>query len=325
MSESPAVSVVLPVFNGGPLLRRAVQSILTQSFQQFELILIDDASADQTADICAGFAECDPRVRYVRHEQNLGVAATLNEGLQLSRAPYVARMDADDEALPERLRVQVEFMDSQPRVSVAGSFVYHMGSRPRFDHLIELPTSVEEVHRTLPKYNCIYHPSTVLRRSVINALGGYRVEFVNAEDYDLWLRVSRTGAICNIREPLLRYRFSPGGATLGRKWQQLYYVYLAQVANSTALTLDEARLRADQLLRETNRRQFFSDVANGTVAELLTLRLWRDAASVLVAYESELDPATFTGLAREVLQASVTELPRGPAEQTNTPVGLSPT
>jgi predicted ATPase len=133
---------------------------------------------------------------------------------------------------------------------------------------------------------------------------------VNAEDYDLWLRVNQRHDVCNIPEPLLRYRFSPGGMTLGRKWQQLYYVYLAQVMNANSeLSITEARARADQKLRETDRRYFIGEVTKGTVAELLRLRLWRDAARVLVSFEAEIDEVVFAELARQVLRASLPSPP----------------
>ena len=310
MPPSPRVSVLLPVFNAGVPLRRAIQSILAQDFADFELIVVDDSSTDDSPRTAQEFASRDQRVRFIQHAQNQGLAATLNEGIAEARAPLIARMDQDDEALPARLRVQHEFFDSHPDIAVAGSYVYHMGVRPRYDHLIDLPTTSDEVERSLKHTNCLYHPAVMFRRRVIEAMGGYRAEFVNAEDYDLWLRVSRQQAVCNIPEPLLRYRFSPGGMTLGRKWQQLYYVYLAQVMNGNdRLTIAQARSRADEMLRNTNRRYFIGEVTKGTVTELLRLHLWRDAARVLVSFETEIDPALFADLARQVLRASLPTRP----------------
>ena len=308
--SSPVVSVIMPVFNGGTLFRRAAKSILTQDLPDFELIIIDDASSDGSAEVAEAFATADSRVRVVRHRQNLGVAATLNEAVALARAPLVARMDADDESLPARLRLQVDYMETHHDVAVAGSFVFHMGARPRFDHLIELPTDSNAVRQTLKQYNCVYHGSVIFRKQVVRNAGCYRTDFANAEDYELWLRISRNHDVRNIPEALLRYRFTPDGATLGRKWQQLYYVYLAQAVNADgSVTFDQARERADKMLRETDRRYFLGEVAKGTVAELLRLRLWRDAAKVVVSFENELDPALFIQLARDVLHASLPPLP----------------
>jgi hypothetical protein len=302
MPSSPAVSVVLPVFNAGSPFRRAVQSILDQDMSDLELILIDDASSDDSPVIAQEIAARDLRVRFITHSHNHGLAATLNEGLHLARAPFVARMDQDDESMPQRLRVQAAYLTEHPEVAVAGSYVYHMGARPRFDHLIELPIDAETVSQTLKQYNCMYHSSVILRRSVLEAAGGYRSDFVNAEDYELWLRLSQTRAVCNIPEPLLRYRFSLSGMTLGRKWQQLYYVYLAQVMHAgEPLPLAVAAFRAAEMLCGTDRRYFLGEVAKGTVAELLLLHLWRDAARLIVAFESEIDPLVSADLALKIL------------------------
>jgi glycosyltransferase involved in cell wall biosynthesis len=302
MSSSPAVSVVLPVFNAGSRLRRAVQSILDQDLTDFELILIDDASSDQSAAIAQDMAESDPRVRFVSHRQNQGLAGTLNEGIQLARAPFIARMDQDDESLQQRLGIQVAYLSEHAEVAVAGSFVYHMGARPRFDHLIELPIGADEVRRTLKQYNCLYHSSVMFRRTAVERAGGYRTDFGNAEDYELWLRLSQKSVVCNIPVPLLRYRFSLGGMTLSRKWQQLYYVYLAQTMHAGGpLPLATAESRAAKMLTGTDRRYFLGEVAKGTVAELLLLRLWRDAARLIVTYQSEIDPLVCADLSLKVL------------------------
>src|SRR5207244_9047751 len=123
------------------------------------------------------------------------------------------------------------------------------------DDLIELPIDADAVRESLKQYNCMYHSSIILRRSVVEAAGGYRADFVNAEDYELWLRLSKNRVVCNIPEPLLRYRFSLSGMTLSRKWQQLYYVYLAQVMHAgEPLPLPVAAFRAAELLCGTDRR-----------------------------------------------------------------------
>lgn len=275
------VSVLLPVYNAGPALGRAIESILAQDEPDFELIVIDDGSTDGSRELIRKYAADDERVRPVLHERNIGLAPTLNEGLQLARTQLVARMDQDDEALPNRLRVQAAFMDRRPQVAVAGSWVYHMGAKRRFDRLVEFPTEPEQIRAQLPRENCLYHPSVIFRRDEILALGGYRPEFANAEDYDLWLRVSKVHDLAVIPEPLLRYRFSVHGMTLSRKWEQLYFVYLAQAANADdEVPLEEARRAAQEQLAETDRESFLIESAKGTMTELGVLRFWRDAATL---------------------------------------------
>jgi glycosyltransferase involved in cell wall biosynthesis len=275
------VSVLLPVYNAGPALGRAIESILAQDDPDFELILIDDGSTDVSRELIRDYARRDERIRPVLHERNMGLAGTLNEGIELASNPLVARMDQDDESLPNRLRVQAAFMERRPGVAVAGSWVYHMGAKRRFDRLVEFPTEPDQIRAQLPRENCIYHPSVMFRRDEILALGGYRPEFKNAEDYDLWLRVSKVHDLAVIPEPLLRYRFSVHGMTLSRKWEQLYFVYLAQAANADdEVPLDEARRAAEKELAETDREWFLVQSATGTMTELGVLRFWRDAATL---------------------------------------------
>lgn len=278
-----SATFLLPVYNGAATLAEAVDSILAQDEGDFELLLIDDASTDASPAIARRYAHRDPRVRAILHERNAGLAATLNEGLRLAGNDLVLRMDQDDVSLPSRLRVQRSFMETHPAVAVAGSWVFHMGREPRFDRLVELPTTPRAVAAKLQHENCLYHPSVAMRRSAVLALGGYRAEFRNAEDYELWLRVSHEHDLANVAEPLLRYRFSVDGMTLGRKWEQLYYVHLAQTVHRNAsVGLQEADLLARESLAQVDRRSFMSQVARGTVSELVALRHWGNAIRIAV-------------------------------------------
>jgi glycosyltransferase involved in cell wall biosynthesis len=284
-----SATFLLPVYNGAATLAEAVDSILAQDDDDFELLLIDDASTDSSPAIARRYAHDDRRVRTVLHERNTGLAATLNEGLRLAGNELVLRMDQDDVSLPSRLRVQRSFMGTHPAVAVAGSWVFHMGEQPRFDRLVELPTTPRAVAAKLQQENCLYHPSVVMRRSTVLALGGYRAEFRNAEDYELWLRVSHEHDLANVAEPLLRYRFSVDGMTLGRKWEQLYYVHLAQTVHRNAsLGLQEADVLARESLARVRRRSFMSQVARTTATELVALRHWGNAIEIAVRLGREI-------------------------------------
>jgi glycosyltransferase involved in cell wall biosynthesis len=296
--------VLLPVYNGAPTLPQAIESILRQDDSDFELLIIDDASSDGSAEVIRRYAENDPRVTPIVHEDNAGLAATLNEGLERARHDLVARMDQDDESLPSRLRVQHAFMRSRPTVVVAGSWVRHMGATPDHDRVVELPHTPREVARVLPRLNCLYHPSVMMRRPEVLAAGGYRGEFKNAEDYELWLRLARRHDLANIPQPLLRYRFSVRGMTLGRKWEQLFYVHLAQEINrEPGLTLDEATRRARRAIAAVDRRQFMQQVARGTASELAGLHLWRDALRLARSFAADVGLVTAGGLSLYVLAA----------------------
>ena len=299
-----SISVLLPVYNAGPPLRQAIDSVLAQDHLDFELIVIEDCSTDGSAGVIRDYAARDGRVRAVYHRQNAGLAATLNEGLQLAGGELVARMDQDDESLPNRLSVQARFMAERPEVAVAGSHVYYMGPRRSADRLFEVPTEPDEIRRVLPAYNPMYHPSVIMRRDEIRELGGYRAEFKNAEDYDLWFRASKAFDIANVPQPLLRYRFSLSGMTLSRKWEQLFYVYLAQTANEEGVaSLGEAWERASTRLRETDRAEFFGYVTRGTMTELAALGQWRDAAAMTRRFAAEVGQRNALRLLGELASA----------------------
>jgi glycosyltransferase involved in cell wall biosynthesis len=300
------VSVLLPVYNGAETLGAAVDSILAQEGVEFELLLIDDASGDGSAEMVVGYAARDGRVKAILHRENAGLASTLNEGLEAARYELVARMDQDDIAMPDRLRTQVNFMNAHPEVVLAGSFVVHMGFDRCADRLIELPTTPRQVARRLQQENCVYHPAVILRRSAVVEAGGYRREFRNAEDYELWLRLARHHDLANIPEPLLRYRFSISGMTLGRKWEQLRYVYLAQeMHRQPGIELAEAELRADERLQQLDRRSFMRQVATGTVEELARLRLWKDGRRLVRAFAREIGARETARLYQRLLTAQL--------------------
>jgi glycosyltransferase involved in cell wall biosynthesis len=288
-SAKLSATFLLPVYNGAPTLRGAIESVLAQDDPDFELLVLDDASSDGSATLADAYRRRDSRVVVVAHERNAGLASTLNEGLERARNEFVLRMDQDDISLPSRLRVQLAYLDAHPGIAVVGSWVFHMGARPEDDRLVELPSTPHEVAVRLQRENCIYHPSVALRRSVVLGAGGYRSEFKNAEDYELWLRLAHEHDLANVREPLLRYRFSLGGMTLSRKWEQLYYVHLAQAVHQhTAIDLERADALARASLDEVNRRWFMSQVARGTVSELVALRHWHDALRLSLSFGREI-------------------------------------
>jgi glycosyltransferase involved in cell wall biosynthesis len=285
-----------------------MDSILRQAQPDFELLVIDDASKDASAAIIREYARRDTRVTAIVHERNAGLANTLNEGLRRARHELVARMDQDDESLPPRLGAQEKFLHAHPRVAAAGSWVLHMGSRPEFDRLVRLPTEHDQIAATLSKENCIYHPSVMLRRSAVLEAGGYRGEFKNAEDYDLWLRLARSHELANLAQPLLRYRFSVDGMTLGRKWEQLFYIHLAQAAGGDPdVPLAEAEERARVTFADVDRSWFLAQVAQGTIREMVALRQWRDAILVASRFAKEIGPRASASLIAEIGRARFRE------------------
>lgn len=206
----PKVSVILPAYNAEKYIKEAVDSILGQTFMNFELIVINDCSKDSTEQILLSYT--DPRLVYVKNEQNLGVAGTLNKGLSLAKGTYIARMDADDISLPERFRKQVSYLDAHPDVAVLGTAVeiFGEGMSSQIRQFSQMP---EQMKVDL-FFSCgLAHPSVMMRADVIRTLGGYDKAFEGLEDYELWCRVSRDYQIAALPEVLFRYRIHPSQVT----------------------------------------------------------------------------------------------------------------
>ena len=204
---APAVSVLVPVHNGVPWVRDAVASVLAQTEGDLELIVIDDGSTDATPDLLAGVH--DPRLRVTRYAR-VGLTRSLNRALALATAPLVARLDADDRALPERLARQRAFLDAHPDVGLLGTGAREVDEAGREVAVIRPPADDAEIRRALIRRNPFVHSSVVMRRSVLAQTGGYDETLPVAQDYDLWMRMSRLTRLANLPEPLVVRRLVPG-------------------------------------------------------------------------------------------------------------------
>jgi glycosyltransferase involved in cell wall biosynthesis len=198
------VSVVLPVFNGEAFVEDAVESILTQSMRDFELLVINDGSTDNTQEIIARLALNDSRIRLINHSKNAGLIASLNEGLELAQAKYVARLDADDIAHPKRFELQLKLLEESQQVIVCGSYIRLFGNR---NGVKKYPTTNEELKSSLLFFCPLAHPSVMFRKKAVEKIG-YENGFEFAEDYRLWSRLINEGDFAMIPQPLLSYRTS---------------------------------------------------------------------------------------------------------------------
>lgn len=209
---TPRVTVVMPVFNAEPYLSEAVESVLEQTLEDLELVAVDDGSEDGSRAILQRFAQLDPRVRVVANERNLGLAATSNRGWRLARAMYIARLDADDVALPERLSSQIEFLDAHPSVAAVGGAAITIDPSGRQISVMRYPTSSSVIRARLPRRNCFVHSSVTLRRAALEEVAGYR--FDTGGGYDLWLRLSERFDLANLPEPVVLYRLYAGQTSI---------------------------------------------------------------------------------------------------------------
>lgn len=205
------LSVLMPVYNAAPYLPEAIESILAQTFCAFEFVIVDDGSTDASPDILACYAAKDTRIRVIR-QQNTGIVGALNRGLADCRGALVARMDADDVALPERLARQVEFLAVHSEVVAVGSWYAFIDQERRGGSTASPPTEHGGIEQILLLGNggCLCHPTVMMRKAAVLQCGGYQKDYEWVEDVALFLALARVGFLANIPQVLLRYRRHSG-------------------------------------------------------------------------------------------------------------------
>jgi glycosyltransferase involved in cell wall biosynthesis len=221
MNQPPAVSVLLPVFNGIRHLREAVDSILGQTFADFEFVIIDDGSTDGSPAVLREYAQADSRIRLVSRP-NKGLTVTLNEGVGMANAPLLARMDADDIALPQRLEKQVTYMREHPDCVLLGSAVTLIDPEGLPIRQMCSERTHEEIdHAHLNRGWPIVHPAVMMQTAAVRQIGGYRDQYDTLEDLDLFLRLAEIGKLANLPDLLLKYRQHFSSVTHRRYEQQM--------------------------------------------------------------------------------------------------------
>jgi glycosyltransferase involved in cell wall biosynthesis len=204
-SSSPRVSILMPVFNAGKFINKAVASILNQTLQDFQLIIIDDASTDGTYELIQAFS--DSRIQLVRKTKNTGYVDSLNMGLALTTGKYIARMDGDDISLPHRLEKQIDILESDESLGICGSNYQVIDEEGTLNPQKNWPGNSLPAFWELLWENPIAHPTVVMRTEVLRQYGfQYNTEKHPAEDYDLWCRMSLVTKIYRMDEVLLYYR-----------------------------------------------------------------------------------------------------------------------
>ena len=203
---TPKISVIMPVYNARQYINASIDSILNQTFTDFEFIIINDGSTDGTTEILEEYAKKDSRIHLVSRE-NKGLVASLNEGLDLATAPLIARMDADDIAMSNRLSEQVSYLDEYPDVVCVGSFFEIIDDNDYSLTMLEAPTDDDDIQKELIKgHTVICHPTALMRKDAVMTVGKYNEEYYLVEDLDLWLRLGEVGKLANIPKPLMKYR-----------------------------------------------------------------------------------------------------------------------
>ena len=212
---TPAVSVIIPVHNCERFVPEAVESILGQTLQDLELILVDDGSTDRSSAILDGYAAKDPRVRVVRHEQAKGRGAARNAGIEAARAGLVAFSDADDVSVPERLERHTEYLDAHPDVGFVVSPRVVTDLDGNAIGSMRIPGKVSDLPERMRRHCHLGHCSAMYRTADIRRIGGYRNGFAAAQDYDMLLRLMETAKVGVLDIPVYRYRQVPTGVKYG--------------------------------------------------------------------------------------------------------------
>jgi glycosyltransferase involved in cell wall biosynthesis len=209
--KPPLVSIILPTYNGIKWIEKAIKSVLSQSFSDFELIIIDDGSTDNTENIVLKFANQDERIRYLKNEHNLGVQRTRNIAIEKVQGEYIAEIDQDDEWIDQdKLKKQVEFLENNKDYVLVGTGVIIVDDKGVEIARYLMPETDLDIRRKILRANCFIHSSVLYRTNLVKDIGGYTIEKMS-EDHDLWLRLGRLGKFKNFQEFSVKYLFSSGG------------------------------------------------------------------------------------------------------------------
>ena len=206
----------MPAYNAGKYIREAINSVLDQTFGDFELMIVNDGSTDDTLNVVSSFE--DSRI-VVIHQGNKGVASALNTGLKYARAPYIARFDADDICYPNRLQVQYDFITAHPEYSIIGSEADYIDTVGEFLFKHQLAGYTYEEIRQLDVSICpMIHSCVLYKKDVIINAGGYNVHAYTFEDHFLWANLLKTEKACNLPQALIQVRLNPESVTIDEKW-----------------------------------------------------------------------------------------------------------
>ena len=225
----PRVSVLMSVYNGAPYLELAVQSILSQTYDDFEFIIVNDGSTDDTDEILDRFS--DPRIVRIYNSSNIGLTCSLNIALRQASGEFIARQDSDDISMPEKLSMQIAFLESHSEYSLVGCASIRIDCNGKYLQTVVPPSSDLEICKKLFQLNPLVHGAVVARKIFIDMVGGYREHFVTSQDYDLWMRLSEIGFLSNLPDPLYKRRMhSQSIGSRERRFQIKFSLDVVQMA-----------------------------------------------------------------------------------------------
>ena len=202
----PEISVLMPVYNGGDFVSEAIASILDQTFDNIELIAVDDASTDGSLKILEDYSKKDGRIKVIKNKENMGLTRSLIRAVGMADGKYIARQDSDDISLPQRLEKQLGFLKHNPSYGAIGTSAHIIDKNGDIIKNANVPNTWFMTKQILRFGNCFVHGSMMIRKDVYLRAGGYREAFSVGQDFDLWLRISRLAKLKNLRERLYQWR-----------------------------------------------------------------------------------------------------------------------
>jgi glycosyltransferase involved in cell wall biosynthesis len=246
----PKVTVFMAVYNRADTVRHAIESVLAQTFRDFELLAIDDGSKDASVEIVRSIQ--DDRIRLVVHETNQGTPRTRNHGLELARGRYLAILDSDDYAYPTRLERQVRYLDENPEVAAVGSWAVGTNRRGQTRRLLVRVTEPRDIRARIPFVSCFKNPTMTARTDVLRRFG-YRAEFPICQDIDLWARISSKHALANLPAFLVRYRGGGGSHSDPELTRQMRMRVIRDCLNELGIAYTDEEVALHESLRNTRR------------------------------------------------------------------------
>ena len=238
----PRVSVIMPAYNSEKYIAEAIESVLKQTYSDFEFIIIDDGSIDSTADIIQKYA--DNRIRFLKNETNAGIVYTLNKGIAAAHGEYIIRMDSDDISLPERFQKQVSYMDLHPELAVCGANMVFFGD---VQGKTDMPVGTAWCKANSFFMTPMPHPVVIIRKSVLEKYKlKYDPDYERIEDFDLWTRICEFGLIDNMSDVLLKYRVHKKQLTQNHTSEEIdrWYKLKQREIKRLRMTYTEAEFRA---------------------------------------------------------------------------------
>jgi len=214
--EIPAISVIMPVYNAEAYLHEAIESILNQTFADFEFIIIDDCSTDESYEIIKKYAKLDRRIVVLRNYENLKLSKTLNKAIKISKGKYVARMDADDISMPDRLKKQFDYMENNSEIGISGGTMQIIDFEGKVTGKRKYHMKDKDIRKNIFRYSPFSHPLIIIRKAVLSKAGFYNQDYNPAEDYEFYFRVGKYAKFGNLEDFLLKYRVHKNSMTISK-------------------------------------------------------------------------------------------------------------